>query len=109
MVSSVDGHVTEGGRVAGLTGPPDQAVLHHLRSMSDAVFVGAATVRVEGYDSLLKPAERAQRESAGRPGSTAVVHSQHWAALDPDLPALQADDLPVVVLTTKTSQTALAC
>ena len=28
------------------------------------------------------------------------------AALDPDLPALQADDLPVVVLTTKTSQTA---
>jgi riboflavin biosynthesis pyrimidine reductase len=106
MVSSVDGHVTEGGRVAGLTGPPDQAVLHHLRSIHDAVLVGASTVRVEGYDSLLKPAERAQRESEGRTAQPLLCIVSARAALDPDLPALQAEDLPVVVLTTKNSQTA---
>ena len=107
MVSSLDGHVTEEGRVAGLTGPYDQAVLHHLRSMHDAVLVGATTVRVEGYDSLLKPAERAQRESEGRTAQPLLcIVSARARVLDPDLPALQAEDLPVVVLTTKTSQTA---
>jgi len=105
MVSSVDGHVTEGGRVAGLTGPPDQAVLHRLRAMSDAVLVGATTVRVEGYDSLLTPAERAQRENAGRPAQPLLCIVSARAALDKNLPTLQAEDLPVVVLTTKTSQT----
>ena len=106
MVSSVDGHVTEGGRVGGLTGPPDQAVLHRLRVVHDAVLVGATTVRVEGYDSLLSPTEQAQREALGQsPQPMLCVVSAH-AALDPGLPALQANDLQVILLTSAIADTA---
>jgi riboflavin biosynthesis pyrimidine reductase len=105
MVSSVDGHVTEGGKVGALTGPVDQAVLHRLRSSHDAVMVGATTVRVEGYDSLLTLAEQARRAATGRPAQPLLCIVSARAALDTNLPALQAADLSVAVLTTRTSQT----
>lgn len=67
MIVSVDGRATVAGRVAALTGPADQGVLMKLRSLADAVLVGAATVRAEGYGSLLGDESRAERVEDGRP------------------------------------------
>jgi riboflavin biosynthesis pyrimidine reductase len=61
MVTSVDGATTLGGRVGLLTGPADQALLRRLREESDAVLVGAATVRAEAYSRLLRDESRELR------------------------------------------------
>lgn len=49
MVTSVDGAAVLQGHVGALTGPVDQDLLILLRSLSDVLLVGAATVRAEGY------------------------------------------------------------
>ena len=64
MVTSVDGATAIGGRVGRLTGPADQALLRRLREEADAVLVGAATVRAEGYSTLLRPEARERRMRA---------------------------------------------
>ena len=56
VVASVDGAATLDGRSAGLSGPADRRLFHHLRAMCDVVLVGAGTVRVEGYGSVLPSA-----------------------------------------------------
>jgi len=99
LVSSVDGQVTEGGRVAELTGPADQRLLRHLRIAHDAVLVGATTIRVEGYDSLLAQPDREQRAGEGRSGQPVLCIVSGRAELDPEIPALQAQDLPKLLLT----------
>jgi riboflavin biosynthesis pyrimidine reductase len=104
LVSSLDGQVTEGGRVAELTGPADQRLLRHLRTMHDAVLVGATTVRVEGYASLLGQAEREQRVREGRTEQPLLCIVSGQAIFDPDLPVFQAEDLSTVVLTSTESK-----
>jgi riboflavin biosynthesis pyrimidine reductase len=99
MVSSVDGHVTESGRVGGLTGPADQAMLHELRSRSDAVLVGATTIRVEGYAGLLSEQERSRRTAIGKDPQPLLGIVSARGALSPDLPVFRASDLRVAVLT----------
>lgn len=49
MVTSIDGAAVLDGRVGELTGPLDFDLLLLLRSLSDCLLVGAATVRAEGY------------------------------------------------------------
>ena len=63
MVTSVDGGTTLNGRVGRLTGPADQELLRRLREEADAVLVGAATVRAEGYSRLLRDEVRERRAS----------------------------------------------
>lgn len=99
LVSSLDGQVTEAGRVAELTGPADQRLLRHLRTTHDAVLVGATTIRVEGYASLLGQTEREQRVGEGRSEQPLLCIVSGRAEFDPDLPAFQASDLPKVILT----------
>lgn len=99
MVTSVDGATTLDGRVGRLTGPTDQALLRRLREASDAVLVGAATVRAEGYSALLRPdaRERRQRERGSAEPLLCVVSRD--ANLGPGSPALRAAPAPVVFLT----------
>jgi riboflavin biosynthesis pyrimidine reductase len=56
MVSTVDGAATG---ASGLTGsinnPADKRVFHLLRSMADAIVVGAGTARAEGYGEAVAP------------------------------------------------------
>jgi riboflavin biosynthesis pyrimidine reductase len=66
MVESVDGRVAVDGRVGALTSPKDQELLYALREQADAVIVGAATVRAEGYGRLLPVEHRRRRVNAGR-------------------------------------------
>jgi riboflavin biosynthesis pyrimidine reductase len=55
MVSSIDGSATLRERSAGLAGPSDLQVLLHARRIADAIFVGAGTVRIEGYQPTDRP------------------------------------------------------
>jgi riboflavin-specific deaminase-like protein len=103
MVSSVDGHVTEGGKVASLTGPPDQASLHRLRAASDGVLVGAGTVRAEGYDTLLTASEQAHRQQSGAAAQPLLCIVSASAILDATLPVFKDRTLRVIVLTASTS------
>lgn len=67
MVSSVDGAAALEGRVGALTGPADQELLLLLRSLCDALLVGAGTVRAEGYGPVrVVPELQAVRHEAGQ-------------------------------------------
>ncbi len=105
MVSSLDGHVTEDGRVSSLTGPPDQALLHQLRAVHDGVLVGASTVRIEGYDALLTAEEQKQRKERTGVAQPALCIVSASARLESSLAVFAAKDLEVVVLTKKESST----
>jgi riboflavin-specific deaminase-like protein len=65
FVSSVDGAVTVDGKSTGLSSEADRRLFHLLRSLTDAVLVGAGTARLENYGGA--------REVDGRTPPIAVV------------------------------------
>jgi riboflavin biosynthesis pyrimidine reductase len=66
MIASVDGRAALHGRTAALGDPADRALFHRLRTIADAVLVGAGTVRAEGYRELIRDeALYAAREARG--------------------------------------------
>lgn len=74
FVSSVDGVVAVGGRSEPLGNPADKAVFRALRTVADAVVVGAGTVRNEDYGPVrLQPAALAWRDSHGRSPEVPLV------------------------------------
>jgi riboflavin biosynthesis pyrimidine reductase len=58
MIASLDGSTVVAGKSAGLSNPDDVAVLATLRRAADAIVVGAATVRKEGYGPPKKAGQR---------------------------------------------------
>ena len=100
MVATLDGKATLGGRTAGIGGPADRELFHHLRTQADAVMVGAGTLRAERYGRIVRePALRAKREREGLdPDPVACVAS---ASLDglAELPLLAVPEQRVAVLT----------
>jgi len=99
MVTSVDGGTTLDGRVGRLTGPADQELLRHLRNEADAVLVGAATVRAEGYSRLLRDEARERRASERGAAEPLLVVVSRDANLGPGSPALREAPGPLVFLT----------
>jgi riboflavin biosynthesis pyrimidine reductase len=101
MVKSLDGATAIDGRVGRLTGPADQALLRRLREEADAVLVGAATVRAEGYSRLLAPEarERRRRERGSEEPLLCVVSRD--ANLGAASPALRAAPSPLIFLTSE--------
>ncbi|MEI2648856.1 MAG: dihydrofolate reductase family protein [Dermatophilaceae bacterium] len=101
MVSTVDGSAVGADGLSGsINTPADHIAFKVNRALSDLVFVGAGTVRTEGYTPLQPPAELAHvRQAAGLPAhlSIAVVTAQ--SAL-PDT-FTQTDDRPVYMVTTE--------
>lgn len=101
FVASADGAAQLGATSGGLGSPTDQRVLATLRAQSDAVLVGAGTVRVEDYGPLRhSPVRTALRERHGfrAPARLAVVTrtvrftgSERWLAQAP---------VPPLVITT---------
>ena len=88
MVTSADGHATIQGRVGGLTGEADQALLIALRGWCDVLLVGSGTIRAEGYGVLELPAEIAARRVAGGRAARPVLAVVSGSLdLDPALPA----------------------
>jgi riboflavin biosynthesis pyrimidine reductase len=101
MVSSADGAASLKGASAGLSSDTDRRLFALLRTLSDVILVGAATVRTERY----KPA-RLQPEGAdlrsGRTPTPPIAVVTRSLDLDPDGPLITAapPDARTIVITT---------
>jgi riboflavin biosynthesis pyrimidine reductase len=108
MVSSLDGAAAVEGRSGGLGGEADRLALSRLRDATDAVLVGAATVRDEGYGPLTgdehRRADRRARGLAEIPRLAIVTRSGN---LDPEA-AVFGDEAqrPLVLATTAGAEVA---
>ena len=100
MVSSLDGVAVLDGRVGALTGPVDFDLLLLLRSLSDVLLVGAATVRAEGYGPV-----RTRAKDREHRGDRPLAHPRLaiiTRAIDLDLSSsafTEAPERPIVVTT----------
>jgi riboflavin biosynthesis pyrimidine reductase len=100
MVVTVDGHVTLGGRSGSLGNLADRQLFHALRTVVDAVMVGAGTVRIERYGPLIKdPQLRAERVRRGLDPVPLAVIATRRLELAPDLPLLADPDSRVLIMT----------
>lgn len=97
FVVSVDGGVARDGSSRPLQTPADEAVFHALRAVSDAVVVGAGTVRREAYGPVRpRPAGAAWRAARGLPAQPPLVIVSRRLDLDPEGRAFAG---PCVVVT----------
>jgi riboflavin biosynthesis pyrimidine reductase len=100
MVSGIDGSAAVGGRVGALSSPKDRELFVLLRSLADAVLIGAATVRTEGYGPVrLPPALQEKRVADGRSPTPPLAIVTRSLALDWDSPLFSPDTQvrPVIV------------
>ena len=108
MVSSLDGAAAVDGRSGGLGGEADRLALSRLRDATDAVLVGAATVRDEGYGPLTgNEQRRTDRRSRGLAEIPRLAIVTRSGDLDPDA-AVFGDDAqrPLVLTTTSGAEVA---
>ncbi len=100
MVATVDGRVTLGGRAGPIGNQADDELFDRMRTLTDAVMVGARTATVEGYGALLtNPLRREQRQARGlTPNPLAVLVSARLT-VPASLPLLQDPDSRVVIVT----------
>jgi riboflavin biosynthesis pyrimidine reductase len=98
MVASVDGRIALGGRVGKLATPPDKVLFQHLRALSDAVLVGAETVRSENYGPVhCGDAARARRVSRAQAPDPRLCIVSRSLDLDPKSRAFgDGGPLPVI-------------
>ncbi|MBC9927872.1 MULTISPECIES: pyrimidine reductase family protein [unclassified Leucobacter] len=99
FVSSADGALTVDGHSGGLGGVTDRRLMQVLRAMSDAILVGAGTVRSEGYAGV-RPGARdaAWRADRGLEAVPPIVIVSGDLALDPGLGVFtEAAARPIVV------------
>ena len=104
MVSSLDGRAAVAGSSRPLGGPIDLQLLLALRRRSDALLVGPATVRAEGYGPLPCPAVLVTRSfdlpwEAGlfaAPGQRVLIYTH--AEADPPVVAAAVEMVPTVEL-----------
>lgn len=84
MVSSLDGAASLAGRSGGIGDDADRRALARLRDAADAVLVGAATVREEGYGPLVpRPERRDDRVARGLAPVPRLAILTRTADLDP--------------------------
>lgn len=101
FISSVDGAATVGGVSGGLGNDADKRSFELLRRVSDAVIVGAGTVRSEGYTALRVSDESvAWRVAHGMPAHPVFVLVSHHLDLDPASPIFTDAPVTPVVVTT---------
>ncbi len=83
MVTSIDGRTAIDGVSKGLGGPADLRVFKVLRSLCDAVLVGAGTARAEDYGpAILSPELRETRVQRGQMPVPAIVVMSRSCDLD---------------------------
>lgn len=100
FVLSTDGGIAWDGSSLPLSGPADQAVFQALRATSDAVVVGAGTVRREDYGPVrLRPEGRGWREEHGRAGLPPLVVVSRRLDLDPGARCFSADGPRTLLVT----------
>ena len=99
MVASADGSATAGGRSGGLGGRADKQVFATLRTLADAILVGAGTVRAEQYGPVrFSDAVRARRRQAGLAEIPPIALVTASAGLDWSRPFFtEAEVRPIVI------------
>ncbi len=107
FVSSIDGAATRDGLSGGLGDAADHRRFELLRRVADVVFVGAGTVRAEGYGPMrVSDASAAWRVEHGMPRHPVFAIVSHRLDLEPSSPiftaALEDDTLPRPIIVTTT-------
>jgi riboflavin biosynthesis pyrimidine reductase len=99
-VCTVDGRTTIAGRSGPIGGSADRELFHGLRTLVDAVMIGAETLRVERYNRLVDdPAARRQRLERGLAEEPLACVVSRSLALDSRIPLLANPAARVVILT----------
>jgi riboflavin biosynthesis pyrimidine reductase len=100
MVSTADGRATVAGRSGPLSNRADRELFHGLRSAVDAVLIGAATARVEGYGPIIRdPFQRRLRAQRGLEQEPLACIVSGRLALGDELPLLADPAARVAILT----------
>ena len=98
MVTSLDGSAVKDGRSGGLGGPADKEVFGVLRSLCDAVLVGAGTARAEGYRApRAKETDVERRRQSGQRPAPVLVLVTRGLDLDPTGDLFTGTERTVVV------------
>lgn len=85
FVASVDGAIAVDGRSGPLGSPADKAGFRALRTVADAVLVGAGTARAEDYGPVRhQPSAARWREAHGRSPDTPLVVLSRSGRIAPD-------------------------
>lgn len=88
------------GRSGSISGPADRRVLAQVRRWSDAVIVGAATMRIERYNPMRVPAEvSAERIAQGRSPAPRLVVVSTSLDLPWQDPVYRESTMPPVIVT----------
>jgi riboflavin biosynthesis pyrimidine reductase len=90
MVGTVDGRATIGGRSGPIGGSADRELFHALRTVVDAVMVGAGTARAERYRRLVRD------DSAGALRRTRGLNAEPLACIVSGRLALNPKDIPLL-------------
>ena len=108
MVMTLDGATTGPDGLSGtISGAADKRVFMETRRLSDAVLVGAGTIRAERYRPMLaKPEWQEARRAAGLAAAPQVVVVSGRLDLPWDEPMFTESALPVIVATTETADEA---
>lgn len=107
FVASADGAATAGsGKSGGLSGETDRRLLLGLRELTDAVLVGAATVRAEGYGPVVLSDEAQRRRvDAGLAPRPPIVMMSGTGRFDPSARVfVEANQLPIVVMSEQAAE-----
>ena len=100
MIATADGRATIQGHTQLIANQADYELFHALRTRSDAIMVGAGTVRAESYGRMVPdPDNRAYREEAGLPADPLAVLVSRSLAVPPDVGMLRTPENTVVVVT----------
>jgi riboflavin biosynthesis pyrimidine reductase len=109
MVSTLDGRATLGGRSGALGNAADRELFHALRSVVDAVLVGAGTARAERYGRLVREeSTRELRRARGLAEEPLACIVSGRLALGSDTPLL-ADPAARVAILTASQASVLDC
>jgi riboflavin-specific deaminase-like protein len=100
MITTIDGRATLGGRAGPIGNEADRQLFDRMRTLTDAVMVGARTATVEGYHPLVSnPLRRQQREARGLTPSPLAILVSARLSVPPSLPLLQDPDSDVIIVT----------
>jgi len=109
FVESIDGAATVNGRSGGMSGEADKRRFELLRRVSDAVIVGAGTVRLEGYGPLrVSDASAAWRAAHGMSEHPVFVIVTRSLGLDPGSRIFTEARVRPVIITTASPARAAA-
>jgi riboflavin-specific deaminase-like protein len=100
MISTVDGRASIDGRSGSLGNQADRELFRALRTVVDAVVVGAGTVRAERYGRMIPDARsRRMRRERGLSEEPLACIVSAQLAVAPELPLLACAEARVVIVT----------